>query len=41
VFTAPLGAKVAHSMNIKRLKRIFACVLYMLAAYMFYKGFHG
>jgi uncharacterized protein len=41
VLTAPLGAKVAHSMNIKRLKRIFACVLYLLAAYMFYKGFHG
>ena len=41
VLTAPLGAKVAHSMNIKRLKRIFACVLYLLAAYMLYKGFYG
>jgi uncharacterized protein len=41
VLTAPLGAKVAHSMDIKPLKRVFACVLYLLAAYMFYKGFHG
>jgi uncharacterized protein len=38
VFMAPLGAKVAHSLDVKRLKRIFACVLYVLAAYMLYKG---
>jgi uncharacterized protein len=38
VFMAPVGAKVAHSLDVKRLKRIFACVLYVLAAYMLYKG---
>jgi uncharacterized membrane protein YfcA len=39
VFTAPLGAKAAHSLPVKKLKRIFASILYLLAAYMFYKGF--
>jgi uncharacterized protein len=38
VFTAPLGAKAAHMLPVKKLKRIFASVLYLLAAYMFYKG---
>ena len=38
VFTAPLGAKAAHSLPVKKLKRVFASVLYVLAAYMFYKG---
>lgn len=35
IFTAPLGAKVAHSINTKPLKRIFACMLLILAGYMF------
>jgi len=38
VFTAPLGAKAAHMLPVKKLKRTFASVLYLLAAYMFYKG---
>jgi uncharacterized membrane protein YfcA len=38
VFTAPMGAKAAHSLPVKKLKRIFASILYLLAAYMFYKG---
>jgi uncharacterized membrane protein YfcA len=38
VFTAPLGAKAAHNLPVKKLKRIFASILYLLAAYMFYKG---
>jgi uncharacterized membrane protein YfcA len=38
VFTAPLGAKAAHSLPVKKLKRVFAIVLYLLAAYMLYKG---
>lgn len=38
VLTAPLGAKAAHKLPVKRLKRIFASVLYMLAAYMLFKG---
>ena len=37
-FTAPLGAKAAHKLPVKKLKRIFGSVLYVLAAYMFYKG---
>ncbi|WP_353135307.1 sulfite exporter TauE/SafE family protein [Limnohabitans sp.] len=41
VFTAPLGAKVAHGLPMKKLKRIFASVLYLLAAYMLYTGLSG
>ncbi len=38
VFMAPLGAATAHKLPVKQLKRFFASVLYVLAAYMFYKG---
>jgi uncharacterized membrane protein YfcA len=38
VFMAPLGAKAAHALPVKQLKRVFASVLYLLAAYMLYKG---
>jgi len=38
VTTAPLGARAAHAMNVKQLKKAFACTLYGLAAYMFYKS---
>jgi uncharacterized membrane protein YfcA len=41
VFTAPLGAKAAHMLPVKKLKRIFASVLYFLAAYMLFKGLSG
>jgi uncharacterized membrane protein YfcA len=41
VFTAPLGAKAAHSLPVKKLKRVFASILYLLAAYMLWKGLHG
>lgn len=41
VFTAPLGAKAAHSLPVAKLKRVFASVLYLLAAYMLYKGLAG
>jgi uncharacterized membrane protein YfcA len=41
VLTAPWGAKMAHRMPIDRLKRLFAMVLYALAAYMLYKGIRG
>jgi uncharacterized membrane protein YfcA len=33
VFTAPLGARTAHRMDIRPLKKVFASVLYVLAAY--------
>ncbi|MES2413751.1 MAG: sulfite exporter TauE/SafE family protein [Pseudomonadota bacterium] len=36
---APVGAKAAHSLPVRKLKRIFASILYVLAAYMLYKGF--
>jgi uncharacterized membrane protein YfcA len=39
VMTAPLGAKTAHNMPVKTLKKAFALMLYVLAAYMLYKGF--
>ncbi|MBP7566970.1 MAG: sulfite exporter TauE/SafE family protein [Burkholderiaceae bacterium] len=38
VTTAPLGAKAAHALPVKKLKRVFASVLYVLAAYMLWKG---
>ena len=41
VFTAPLGARAAHQLPVKKLKRIFASVLYLLGAYMLYKGLRG
>ncbi|WBY02320.1 sulfite exporter TauE/SafE family protein [Ramlibacter tataouinensis] len=41
VSTAPLGARAAHALPVARLKRIFASILYVLAAYMLYKGLAG
>mgnify|MGYP001160569414 FL=1 len=38
VLMAPLGARAAHAMPVHRLKRVFAVLLYGLAAYMLYKG---
>lgn len=38
VLTAPLGAKVAHAMSVGRLRKLFALLLYVLAAYMMWKG---
>lgn len=39
VTTAPLGAKTAHSLPVKSLKKVFALVLFVLAGYMLYKAF--
>jgi uncharacterized membrane protein YfcA len=38
VLTAPLGARAAHAMNVRQLKRAFALLLYALSAYMLYKA---
>jgi uncharacterized protein len=38
VVTAPIGAKVAHKLPVNTLKRVFAFLLFGLAAYMFYKA---
>lgn len=39
VLMAPMGAKVAHSINTSSLKKVFALVLFCLSAYMLYKAF--
>ena len=38
VFTAPIGARMAHRLPVKQLKRAFAVLLYALATSMFYRG---
>lgn len=38
VLTAPLGARTAHRLPVKRLKQVFAVMLYALAGYMLVKG---
>jgi len=38
VATAPLGARTAHQLDIRQLRRIFAMLLYVLAAYMLYRA---
>jgi uncharacterized protein len=35
---APLGARTAHALNVRQLKRVFAILLYGLAAYMLSKA---
>lgn len=35
--TAPLGARAAHNLPVKQLKRVFASILYLLAAYMLFR----
>ena len=38
VFTAPIGARMAHRWPVKQLKRAFAVLLYALATSMLYRG---
>jgi len=40
-FVAPLGARAAHALPVGKLKRVFASILYVLAAYMLWKGLAG
>jgi len=40
VTMAPLGARTAHKLPVQSLKRVFALILYCLAAYMVWKSFH-
>jgi uncharacterized protein len=37
ICTAPLGARTAHRMDIRPLKKVFAVVLYILAAYFLFR----
>lgn len=41
VLTAPLGARAAHALNTRRLKRVFAVLLYLLAGYMLYRSYRA
>jgi uncharacterized membrane protein YfcA len=41
VLMAPVGAKAAHALPVAALKRVFAFVLFLLAGYMFYKGWRS
>lgn len=38
ITTAPLGARTAHKLPVKTLKKVFALVLFALAAYMLFKA---
>ncbi len=38
VLMAPVGVRVAHALPVQTLKRVFALILYALAAFMLYKG---
>ncbi len=39
MLTAPLGAKIAHSLPVDKLKKIFAILLYVVGAKMLFGGF--
>jgi len=39
--TAPMGAHLAHSLPVHKLKRGFALLLYLLASYMLYRGLNS
>jgi uncharacterized membrane protein YfcA len=41
VTMAPMGARAAHALDVRQLKRAFAVLLYLLAAYMLYKGLNS
>lgn len=41
VLLAPVGARTAHALNVKQLKRVFAVMLYGLALYMLTRAFAG
>jgi uncharacterized membrane protein YfcA len=41
VLMAPRGAAAAHRLPVKQLKRVFAGILYLLAAYMLFRGLTG
>ena len=41
VWTAPLGARLAHRLPVKKLKKIFALLLYILGVRMVISIFNG
>lgn len=38
VLLAPVGARMAHTLPVDKLRRVFACLLFALAAYMLFKA---
>jgi len=38
VLTAPLGARCTHSLPVTTVRRLFACLLFAMSAYMLFKG---
>ena len=41
VISAPMGVRATHTWPVKRIRRMFAMALYLLAAYMLWKTFQG
>lgn len=41
VLTAPFGARMAHRLPVGTLKRVFACLLFALSAYMLFKAWQA
>ena len=39
VLTAPVGARLAHKLPVKQLKKVFAYLLFGLSAYMAHKAY--
>jgi len=39
ILTAPMGARMAHRLPVRVLKRVFACLLFCLALYMLFKAY--
>jgi uncharacterized membrane protein YfcA len=39
--TAPIGARTAHKLDMRQLRRMFAALLFGLAAYMVWKAAAG
>ncbi len=38
MLTAPVGARMAHRLPVKKLKRAFACILFGVAGFMIWKA---
>jgi len=41
MLVAPLGVRLAHRWPVAKLRRAFACLLILIAAYMFWRAFNG
>lgn len=41
MFSAPYGARMAHRIPMNQLRRVFSCMLFLMATYMIYKAWQG